>query len=37
MYWGSLCGFDTYGADPKYFDADGKMIRPSRSDRGDAR
>ena len=37
MYWGSLCGFDTPGADPKCFDADGKMIRVSLSDRGDAR
>ena len=26
MYWGSLNGFDTPGADPKQFDADWKMI-----------
>ena len=37
MYWGSVFGFDTPGADPKEFDADVNMKRPSRSDRGDAR
>ena len=37
MYWGSLYGFDTPGADPKKFDAEGKMIRPEKSDRGDER
>ncbi len=36
MYWGSLNGFDTPGADPKQFDADGIMIKPVRRDR-DAR
>ncbi len=33
MYWGSLNGFDTLGADPKQFDADGNMIKPIRKDR----
>ena len=37
MYWGSVFGFDTPGADPKEFDADGNLKRPSRPDRGDAR
>jgi len=36
MYWGSLNGFDTAGADPKQFDADGVMIKHERKDR-DAR
>ena len=37
MYWGSLNGFDTPGADPKQFDKDGNMINPVRKDRGEAR
>ena len=37
MYWGSLNGFDTPGAYPKQFDADGNMINPARKDRGEAR
>jgi len=37
MYWGSLNGFDTPGADPKQFDADGIMMKPVRKDRGEAR
>ncbi|MBQ6183289.1 MAG: hypothetical protein IJK33_05315 [Clostridia bacterium] len=37
MYWGSVYGFDTSGADPKQYDADGKMLKPVRKDRGDAR
>ena len=37
MYWGSLNGFDTPGADPKQFDADGNMTNPARKDRGEAR
>lgn len=36
MYWGSLNGFDTLGADPKQFNEDGAMIKPVRKDR-DAR
>ena len=36
MYWGLLNGFDTPGADPKQFDADGIMMKPVRKDR-DAR
>ena len=36
MYLGSLNGFDTPGADPKQFDADGVMIKHERKDR-DAR
>ena len=36
MYWGSVYGFDTPGADPKQYDADGIMIKPVRKDR-DAR
>ena len=37
MYWGSLCGFDTPGADPKQYDETGHIIRRPREDRGDAR
>lgn len=37
MYWGSLNGFDTSGADPKQFDKDGNMIKPIRKDKGEAR
>ena len=37
MYWGSLNGFDTPGADPKQFDADGIMMKPVRKGRGEAR
>ena len=36
MYWGSLYGFDTPGADPRQFDMDGNL-RNSKRDRGDAR
>ena len=36
MYWGSLNGFDTPGADPTQYDADGIMMKPVRKDR-DAR
>ncbi len=36
MYWGSLYGFDTSGADPKQYDIDGNLRNPKR-DRGDAR
>ena len=36
MYWGSLYGFDTPGADPRQFDVDGNLRNPKR-DRGDAR
>ena len=36
MYWGSVYGFDTPGADPKQYDADGIMIKLVRKDR-DAR
>lgn len=36
MYWGSLNGFDTPGADPKQYDTDGIMMKPVRKDR-DAR
>ena len=37
MYWGSLNRFDTPGADPKQFDADGNMTNPAKKDRGEAR
>ncbi len=37
MYWGSLNGFDTPGADPILFDSEGNMLRPERKDRGEAR
>lgn len=37
MYWGSVYGFDTSGADPKQYDADGNMLKPVRKDRGEAR
>ena len=37
MYWGSVYGFDTSGADPKQYDADGNMLKPVRKDRCDAR
>ena len=37
MYMGSLCGFDTPGADPRNYDADGHMINPSKNERSDAR
>lgn len=30
MYWGSLYGFDTPGADPKQFDIDGNLRNPKR-------
>lgn len=33
MYWGSVYGFDTRGADPKQYDADGVMMKPVRKDR----
>ncbi len=33
MYWGSAYGFDTPGADPKQFNADGIMMKPVRKDR----
>ena len=36
MYWGSVYGFDTPGADPKQFDIVGNLKNPKR-DRGDAR
>lgn len=36
MYWGSLYGFDTPGADPKQYDADGRL-KPIRKEKGDAR
>ena len=36
MYWGSLYGFDTPGADPKQYDDKGNMIKPKK-DRGEAR
>ena len=37
MYWGSVYGFDTSGADPKQYDADGNMIKQIRKDKGKAR
>ena len=37
MYWGSVYGFDTSGADPKQYDADGNMLKPVTKDRGEAR
>lgn len=36
MYWGSVYGFDTPGADPRQYDADGNLRNPKR-DRGEAR
>ena len=36
MYWGSLYGFDTPGADPKQYDANGNLRNP-KHDRGEAR
>lgn len=33
MYWGSVYGFDTRGADQKQYDADGVMMKPVRKDR----
>ena len=36
MYWGSLYGFDTPGADPRQYDENGNMIKPKK-DRGEAR
>ena len=37
MYWGSLYGFDTPGADPTLYDVNGRMINNKRADRGEAR
>ena len=36
MYWGSLYGFDTPGADPKQYDDKGNIIKPKK-DRGEVR
>ena len=33
MYWGSLNGFDTPGADPKCFDEKGEMLKRERKER----
>lgn len=33
MYWGSLNGFDTLGADPKRFDENGVMLKRERKER----
>ena len=33
MYWGSLYGFDTPGADPSSFDKDGHLLRRERGER----
>ena len=33
MYWGSLYGFNTSGADPRHYDADGNLLKRSRDER----
>lgn len=35
MYWGSLYGFDTPGADPKQFDAEGVLMKSKREERNE--